>query len=67
VIARALLLLAGVVLLLALVGKLQRPKVPPGPTRPAVQSARKCPDCGSYVLGTDPVPCERADCPYRPG
>lgn len=64
-ISRALLLLVGVILLLAVVGKLQRPRVPPGPARPEVQSARKCPDCDAYVLGPDPAPCTRPDCRFR--
>jgi hypothetical protein len=68
VIVRVLILL----LVLALVAsRIQRwlrqhlPARPPGPA-PAVEAARKCPDCGAYVVGSRPEPCARPDCRYRP-
>jgi hypothetical protein len=33
---------------------------------PAVEAARKCPDCGAYVIGSRPEPCARPDCRFRP-
>ena len=65
-IGRALALLVGVTLVVGMVGKHFSPRVPPGPKKPAVQSARKCPLCESYVLGANPSPCDRPDCPFRP-
>ncbi|HET9067891.1 MAG TPA: hypothetical protein VFN28_04550 [Amaricoccus sp.] len=50
-IGRIALLALAVVLLLAIIGKLRLPK-PPG--RPAVQAARKCPECGAYMVGDGP-------------
>ena len=64
-IGRAIMLLLAVVLFFALIGKWATPRVPRGRSRPAVESARKCPDCGAYVLGSRPTPCERADCRFR--
>ncbi len=48
-----------------MIGKLRAPRVPPGPAKPAVQAARKCPLCDAYVLGTNPSPCARDDCRFR--
>jgi hypothetical protein len=31
---------------------------------PQVQSARKCGTCEAYVLGAEPEPCARPDCPF---
>ena len=61
-IGRVVLILIAVALLMAMIGKLRLPK---RPERPAVQSARKCPDCSAYVVGSHPEPCGRADCRYR--
>ena len=55
-IVRVALLVLIVALVLAVVGKWRRRELPGG-RRPAVEAARKCPGCGTYVLG--PVPCER--------
>ena len=48
-IGRLALLTIAVALLLAILGKLGRPKVGGRPAR-RVESARKCPACGAYVL-----------------
>lgn len=44
-------------LVLGMFGKLRRPKLPGIRRRKQVQEARKCPDCGSYVIGDGPCPC----------
>ena len=64
-IGRAVILLIAVSLLVAMIGKLRAPRVPPGPAKPAVQAARKCPVCDAYVLGSNPSPCARDDCRFR--
>jgi hypothetical protein len=56
-IVRLALLVLIVVLVLAVVGKWRR--LPRRGSRPAVEAARKCPVCGTYVLAGEPVPCER--------
>jgi hypothetical protein len=55
-IVRLALLVLVVALVLAVVGKWRRRELPGRRGRPAVEAARKCPVCGTYVLG--PVPCE---------
>ena len=60
-IGRIVLLLIAAALLMAILGRLRLPK-PPG--RPAVQSARKCPDCGAYMVGDGP--CASPECRSRP-
>ena len=59
-IGRVVLLLLAVVLLLAILGKLRLPK---RTERPAVQAARKCPDCGAYVVAGQP--CTTPGCRSR--
>jgi hypothetical protein len=59
-IGRIVLLLIAVAIVMAMIGRLRLPK-PPG--RPAVQSARKCPDCGAYVVGDEP--CTSPECRSR--
>lgn len=49
-IARAAILLIAVALLFAMLGKLARPKVGGRKASPRVESARKCPACGAYVI-----------------
>ncbi len=63
-IARLLLLLIVTYLALRLVGRWRPLKSPP-PAGPAVQASRKCPQCGTYVVGASPEPCDRADCSFR--
>jgi hypothetical protein len=48
-IGRVALILVAVALLLAIMGKLSRPKVGRRKTG-RVESARKCPECGAYVI-----------------
>jgi hypothetical protein len=50
-IGRIAIVVLAVALLLAMIGKLRLPKAP---GRPAVQSARKCPACGAYMVGDGP-------------
>jgi hypothetical protein len=52
------------ILLVGMVGKLMAPRRKRG-SEPAIEAARKCPECGSYVIGSAPAPCDRAGCPYR--
>ena len=49
----ALLLLA-VVILAGAIAKWRRPDAP---KRNAIEPARKCPECGAYVVGPGPCPC----------
>jgi hypothetical protein len=56
-IGRVLLLLLAVAIVMAMIGRLRLPKPP---RRPAVQSARKCPNCGAYVVGDGP--CTSPEC-----
>jgi hypothetical protein len=58
---KAALLFLLAMLVLGLFGRWSR-KTPP---RDKVELARKCPDCGAYVLGTTPEPCARPGCPIR--
>jgi hypothetical protein len=65
-IGRVVLLLIAVALILAFIGKLRLPRLPKRPAGRAVAQARKCPDCGAYVVGSRPDPCDRPDCRFRP-
>jgi hypothetical protein len=62
---RGLLLVIVVMLVLAAVTRLTRPRVASKRPAPRVQSARKCETCDAYVLGAAPEPCTRPDCPFR--
>jgi hypothetical protein len=62
---RIVLVFLVVVLILGWIGKWRLPRVPQRRPGPAVQSARKCPDCDAYVLGSHPEPCARPDCRFR--
>ncbi len=53
-IGRVVLVLVAVALFLAIIGKLRLPQVPQRPKDKAVESARKCPGCGAYVLADQP-------------
>ena len=59
-IGRVLLILIAVVLLLAMLGRLRLPR---RPQRPAVESARKGPRCGAYVMAGQP--CTSPECRPR--
>lgn len=61
--AKAALLVLVAILVVAILGRWgarPRPKVRRGSS---LEPARKCPTCGSYVLGRRPEPCGRAECP----
>lgn len=63
-IGKALLLLVVVGLLANAARKWIGPKaVPPKARTPAVETARKCSECGSYLIG--PGPCPDPECPSR--
>lgn len=63
-IVKAVTLFLAFILLVGMFGKLMGPRTPRKPG-PAIEAARKCPECGAYVIGNDPAPCERGDCPQR--
>ncbi len=66
-ILKAVLLFLVAMLALGMFGKLRRPSVPGRGSRSrsvAVQTARKCPVCGTYVIGAS-SDCARPDCPSR--
>jgi hypothetical protein len=65
-IGRVVLLLIAVAIVLAMIGKLRLPRLPRRPAGKAIEPARKCPDCGAYVVGSRPEPCARPDCRFRP-
>jgi len=46
---------------LAMFGKLKAPKINNPLKRDKTLSARKCPKCGSYILGDGPCACEKHD------
>jgi len=52
------------ILVVGMIGKLVSPRQPRKPG-PAIEAARKCPECGTYVIGAAPAPCDRASCPHR--
>jgi hypothetical protein len=56
-IGKLALIVIAVALLLAMTGRLKRPKVGRGKTARQVQSARKCPACGAYVLDGQTCDC----------
>jgi hypothetical protein len=61
---QAVLLFLVLIMLLGVGGKwLRRP--PPRDRGPAIEAARRCPECRAYVVGATPRPCARDDCPYR--
>jgi len=62
---KAVLLFLVAMLALGMFGRWKRPRVPPRQPGNWVAPARKCPDCGAYVLGSRPEPCARAECPMR--
>jgi hypothetical protein len=63
-ITRAIVLVLVGLMIAGLIRKWTRPAVPGARTRP-IESARKCPACDAYVLGANPEPCGRGDCPFR--
>jgi hypothetical protein len=61
---KAVTLFLAFILLIGMLGKLIGPRTPRKPG-PAIEAARKCPECATYVVGREPLPCKRPDCPYR--
>lgn len=59
--AMTVLLLAFV--LMSLASRYIRPRVPPKPRGPAIETARKCPGCGAYMV--EGGGCTTPDCPSR--
>ena len=57
----ALLLLA-VLILAGAIAKWRRPEAP---KRNAIEPARKCAECGTFIVGAGPCPCLAADGPNR--
>jgi hypothetical protein len=55
--AVALFLVA--IMALGLFGKWRRPGGQPPAPRGTIQKARKCPACGTYLVGSAPCPCGR--------
>ena len=58
-IGRVALLVIAVALLFAMLGKLGRPKVGKRKAADRVESARKCPACGAYVIEGQRCTCGR--------
>jgi hypothetical protein len=63
-IVRLALVLLAAVAIAAIIGRWLNPRIAGRGTAPRVQSARKCQVCEAYVLGAEPEPCGRADCPF---
>jgi len=62
---KAALLFLVAMLVLGMFGRWSRGRTPRDTPKDRIEPARKCPDCGAYVLGARPEPCARADCPMR--
>jgi hypothetical protein len=60
---QGVLLFLVLIVILGVGGKWLR--LPPKRTKPAVEAARRCPVCRSYVVGAEPKTCDREDCPRR--
>jgi hypothetical protein len=54
---KVVLLFLIAMLVLGMFGKLRAPKLPKFGKRKRMEQARKCPDCGSYIIGDGPCPC----------
>lgn len=61
-IGKALVFAIAATLLASMIGKWMRP-APPRDKGPAIETARKCPSCGTYLIG--PAPCSSPTCPSR--
>ncbi|HYN45884.1 MAG TPA: hypothetical protein VES64_04255 [Allosphingosinicella sp.] len=62
-ILKLLIVLVLAFVLLSMTSRYLRPKVPPKAKGPAIETARKCPECGAYVVGAGP--CEQPGCASR--
>jgi hypothetical protein len=68
VILKSVLLFLVLMLALGMFGKLRRAVTPKGKSGGGdaqVQTARKCPSCGTYLIGETPSRCAQPDCPSR--
>ncbi len=66
-ILKAVVLFLVAMLVLGMFGKIRRPTLPKRGSASkgvAVQTARKCPSCGTYMIGKTSE-CARPDCPSR--
>lgn len=61
---QAVLLFLVVIVLLGMLGKWRKPRVPPPSQDPAIKSALRCKTCGDYVVHERPAACGRPDCPH---
>lgn len=67
-ILKTVLLFLVAMAVLGMFGKLRGPKLPKRGSDGrdvAVQTARRCPSCGTYMIGKAPAECARPDCPSR--
>jgi hypothetical protein len=63
-ILRIVFLVLAAALIAHFVRRWLNPRLSRRPPAPRVQAARKCETCEAYVLGAEPEPCARADCPF---
>jgi hypothetical protein len=67
-IVKAVVLFLIAMLALGMLGKLRRPTLPKRGSKSrdvAVQTARKCSTCDTYMIGSTKAECGRPDCPSR--
>jgi len=58
-VVRVVLLFLIGILVLAMFGRLKTPKIGVRGKRSKILKSRKCPKCGSYILGEGPCACEK--------
>jgi len=58
-IVRVVLLFLIGILVLAMFGRLKTPKISNPLKKQKILKSRKCPKCGSYILGEGPCACEK--------
>ncbi len=58
-VVRVVLLFLIGILVLAMFGRLKTPKINSRLKKPKILNSRKCPKCGSYILGEGPCACEK--------
>jgi hypothetical protein len=63
-IVRLAVLLLGLLLVAAVIGRWRR-RVGRAAPPPPIEAADRCPDCGAYVVAARPGPCARPDCRFR--